>query len=743
MSSNDEFTIRVTGAAPFPLPSTAKSKKGGGRGKAKKDNAAQQQQQRRYNLRLRPSSTLDRLRTDVFALFNVPSGSIESYRLSFLGGFPPKELNPEGKLTVHELGIRPNESLIVKFISLTNNDAKGGGKATKEPATKYAAAKEPEPSAVSNTGRQKRASAMAATANFRDIIAAQDAILKKEKKSPKKKGGGSSGFGNINKRIVASADPATALSKVNKRPKKVEMEGAGYRLSDGKSFAGSPSKKSRVGGKKQQSMFESKDDIANTLLSSLGGNGKGGNGGKFLRAAMRGAVAKSYEASRAAVRVAAVNQGDFSFEKIKGGSKVDGGGVVLGVAKDHEAKTSGDETDDAELGRTLYTVAYSKGMEGRGSYEEQVEIIGLAAVKAVLESVYNTASSNDPDENDSEENADGDKDSRLRPVLIAQLSPRVFWSLVYHCSEAAKRDENPTQSSVEDMLRSTLPQLDWSHLDRGGRKRVLSEKARENLRQEKQPKIEPTSKISSQDEEELGAKVIEEIGESVMNALMPSEGDDQELNERERRARAAMARFGNVSVTKTESTPASLKNDLVDDWTLVTPIEEDIDELIECILAGTSEEQKNSDEGTAKAWAGTLLGSVPNWRVLANSNAEDILSKLTYNTSSVPSSDTIEKWIDAAQERALEEIMISILDGDQDALEALVENARSSSPRDLKRWQPFPGLLLEALSGKEETNIKWEKSDVMRWISRAKTALSVCTWLEAYSTAAEPRVATW
>lgn len=197
---------------------------------------------------------------------------------------------------------------------------------------------------------------------------------------------------------------------------------------------------------------------------------------------------------------------------------------------------------------------------------------------------------------------------------------------------------------------------------------MLSEKARENLRQEKQPKIEPTSKNSSQDKEELGAKVIEEIRESVMNALMPSEGDDQELNERERRARAAMARFGNARDTKKESTPASLKNDVVDDWTLVTPIEEDIDELIECILAGTSEEQKNYDEETAKAWAGTLLDSVPNWRVLANSNAEVILSKLTDRTSSVPSSDTIEKWIDAAQERALEEIMISILDGDQDAL---------------------------------------------------------------------------
>jgi hypothetical protein len=53
---------------------------------------------------------------------------------------------------------------------------------------------------------------------------------------------------------------------------------------------------------------KSEDDIANRLLSSLGGGG-GGNVGKYLRSAMRSAVSKSYEASRAAVRVAAVDAG--------------------------------------------------------------------------------------------------------------------------------------------------------------------------------------------------------------------------------------------------------------------------------------------------------------------------------------------------------------------------------------------------------------------------------------------------
>ena len=81
-------------------------------------------------------------------------------------------------------------------------------------------------------------------------------------------------------------------------------------------------------------------------------------------------------------------------------------------------------------------------MEGRGRYEEQVEIIGLAALKGVLELVYNTKSSNDPDQNDGDKNTDGKE--MLQPVAIAQMSPRVFWSLVYHCSEATMKDQIST-----------------------------------------------------------------------------------------------------------------------------------------------------------------------------------------------------------------------------------------------------------------------------------------------------------
>ncbi len=51
---------------------------------------------------------------------------------------------------------------------------------------------------------------------------------------------------------------------------------------------------------------------------------------------MRGAVAKLYEASRATARVTAVNAGEYALWRVQDGSVVDGGGVVLGTADNHD-----------------------------------------------------------------------------------------------------------------------------------------------------------------------------------------------------------------------------------------------------------------------------------------------------------------------------------------------------------------------------------------------------------------------
>ena len=778
--SDNEFTIRVTGAPPPPLP--PKPESGGRRGKSGKSTAAksqkssqQQQQQRRYNLILRPSTSLDKLQKDVFALFNA---SKSSYILTFLSGFPPKELNSEGKSTVQELGIRSNESLIVKFrIHESNQSVECGesSEAKRNSKKEESSANLSATESTSASGRQKRASAVAATASFRDVIAAQDAIMQQDQKPSKKKA--TSSFASVN-----IGNPPGGKKRNNATTKggakKVKIDGTGYRLSDGKSF-GSPPKKSNS-KQQQQALFKSEDDIANSLLSSLGGSS--GNVGKFLRAAMKGAVTKSYEASRAAVRVAAVNQGEYGFDKMKGGTTDKKGGVVLGTLKDLDPSTkTGDADADGDsdvLGRTLFTVSYSKGMEGRGRYTEEVEIIGLDALKGVIQSVYDSKSDDEPSGNDSEKNTDGRE--MLRPVSISQLSPRLFWSLVYHYSIVEKKRKSEksqseqkhpqtTKPSIEDMLREFMPHLDWCHLDRGGRKRDLSEKAKENLRQEKESVLHETSNGPP---EEDGIKAIEEMENSIIDTIMSSKNDEDDdaggTGERERRARAAMARFGNLGESSLESNTESilLPKSNRDSWELVTPIDDDIDELIECIMEGLSSDEEtipheSYDKKTARVWASALLESGPdsttsqplsvltpsirNWRELANAKADFVRSKLVTNSVSSrgklpqPSLETIDKWIDAAQQRSMEEIMLEILDGDQDALDLLLNKARSGSPKDLSYWYSAPKLLLDAISISTDNDdhkggSKWVEGDVIRWSSRAKIALRTCPWLDLYTT---------
>jgi hypothetical protein len=729
IGNDGDFTVCVTSTAPPPLISSSSSAKK----KHKQPPQKQQQQRLRYNLRLNPSTSVEQLRKDVFALFNVPAESTNAYRLSFLGGFPPKELHADEKHTIQEMGIQPNDMLIVKF-SLSSVDEMVENGSVGNSNENDSASNVQESTTV---GRQKRASAIAATANFRDVIAAQDAILNNTKSSPIKKQGSVgttiAGFGTSGKRTTVKSNATTS-----KRPKVLKMEGTGYRLSDGQTVAGSsPSKTTKAKGdgsklRGDRPMFNSEDDVASKLLSSLGGGG-GGNVSHYLRAAMRNAVEKSYEASRASVRVAAVNAGEYSFVKVD------------------SAAVGGEEVslDDEMLRTTSQMVSYSKGIEGRGYYEEEVEIIGLAVLKSVLESVYNTDSS---DGHDDDKVGEGSNDGRLRPVLIAQLSPRAFWSLVYHCSVTTKNDQSTTRPSAEDMLRSTLPQLDWSHLDRGGRMRVLSEKARENLKQVQEiGTASATVQSSSQNHaEEERVKAVEELAESVYNKAVFKEDEDSKLNEREMRVKAAMARFQNANAATSSSAsssslqPPNQKNDSsTDDWILVTPVEDDIDELIECILEGTSgtTDDDTPTEEIAQSWAGNLLNTVRNWRELANSDPEHILSLFGDNTITPrPSQETIELWIGAARARSIDEIMLDILDGDQDAMEFLLDKARSSTPRDLLLWKTAPGMLLDTISGstEESSTKKWTKSDVRRWIERAKTALGTCTWLEMYTTQSLP-----
>jgi hypothetical protein len=167
---------------------------------------------------------------------------------------------------------------------------------------------------------------------------------------------------------------------------------------------------------------------------------------------------------------------------------------------------------------------------------------------------------------------------------------------------------------------------------------------------------------------------------------------------------------------------------------LVTPTEEDEDELQECIL----DQNDNTifKEENAELYSAILISTAEpccrNWRELANSNPAEVLYKLIQGCQQSkidpPSLDSVRNWIDAAQARSLEEIMLEILDGDGDLLYLLCDKAHASSPRNLTFYQNNPKQLLADMECKN-----YGEEDVLRWISRARVALRVCTWLEEFS----------
>ncbi|KAL7488265.1 hypothetical protein ACHAW6_013837 [Cyclotella cf. meneghiniana] len=698
MATSNEFSVRITGAPPPPIA----TKKG--RGKKTIPSTTQQ----RFNLRLSPSTSLGRLQEDVFALFNVPPSNRAAYKMDFLIGFPPTLLDQTGKNNVAELGIRSNENVIVKmtFVDSDDNACAEERKKIKREKSDQTSSIDQEKFAAS-VGRPKRAAAEAASSSFKDVINAQNAMMKSEKNKPSTR---SNNFGYAR--------------NISKTPKKIKMEGIGYRLSDSQVFPGSPAKRSIKQNQSKEThndpLFQSKDDIATTLISSLGTNSKGvGNVGKFLRAAMKGALAKTYEASKAQVRVSAVENGDYEFEKIKGGSVVDGG-IVLGTMKND----SNDSEEYDILGRTMYHVSYGKGIEGRGKIVEQVEIIGIDALKAVIGTVYNSESVSDEADDDIEDERKSDGKEMLRPASIAQMSPRIFWSLVFHYNKTEEKQANRVSHpvSVEDMLKSLMPQLDWSHLDRGGRKRVLSEKAKENLRQEKRS----ASKTSTANNDlDAGVRALEEINDVVLSRMNEHRGD----------------RGQKQSVNTTTNRAGGSHDTMSDDWTLVTQDEDDEEELIECILESRNNVDSLShrcSEEMARTYSSIMMSKSEqpccrNLRELADTNPEALNSKLTKQCKQLkkqpPSLNTINDWIDKAQQQSLEEIMLEILDGDEEVLELLREKAHSSSPRDLMHWQSFPKMLLETMECWH-----YSEQDVLRWISRARVALRLCSWLELFTT---------
>ena len=404
---------------------------------------------------LQSSSTSTELLDLVCDNLGVPSSAKSSISIT---NASREKLDLGGKKTVSELGIKKQDRLIVAYTAPVEGRGRG---AAKPPPT---VAAKPPPVAVAGSSKQSRRSA---ALDARDrIVEVQKVHTKMARKESQKK----------NQQRKKNKNKSTTGSK-RKSNKKIKIEGGGHQLSSGEYVPG-------AGGEKTK--LPPCGNLMEGIVYALTGG-------------MKEEVSKLHIENRANACVAAVDIGNYTIQIAKGGDNVETTGILLGKANDFRKEVGVSNGGSAGVGAAVCTsyklgdnnfahrritdtpivkratVTYSKGIEGSGSHtEDDIEILPIEVVTRVLRDAYKEGVA--ATENAKNAPVGSRKDHRLTPALIAQVSRRVFWSLVHHCNGPGK--------SVADMLQELLPTLDWSYLNRNGRMTFMSEKAEQNWDQQ-------------------------------------------------------------------------------------------------------------------------------------------------------------------------------------------------------------------------------------------------------------------
>ena len=406
--------------------------------------------------------------------------------------------------------------------------------------------------------------------------------------------------------------------------------------------------------------FRQESDISTALLTALQSGGGRGKVGQVLRTVMSSALSSSYQATRAVVRIAAVQANQYT--------------IVL------------------QPNTTTLQITFSKMTQGRGDYEDVVDWIPVEALTQVMTAIH----ASDPES--------------FRPMTLAQISPRVFWSLLYHTG---------CPTTLEETYSTLLPELDWTFLKR--RKYTLSEKAMENLRQEEE---------QQQDHKEDNLQAACEVVQAVENAMDTLQAHDRH-RQRDQVAKAALARFSNSNDNSNSKNSNSNNNNNNSNsnasqdqplpeqqcplWSLVTPTELDEDELMACLAADNEQQHV----------ASLIQMNIVNWRLLANCQSSYLSEALHLPEA------TIDKWLDHAQQESLQEIMVEICDLNIRAVEALGEEAKSGTPKDLANWRRIPDMLW-ATTPSIQNDISIITLET--WCQRSYHVLQEFSWMNWYAT---------
>ncbi|CAM9890485.1 unnamed protein product, partial [Hapterophycus canaliculatus] len=294
---------------------------------------------------------------------------------------------------------------------------------------------------------------------------------------------------------------------------------------------GAPSRKRARGGTGVQ--LKSEGDIAERLLTAVGGGGKG-TADKFFRKAMKLAVDKQYDQSRADARVRAALGGWYTAEDSAVQRRLgDGESVALNIS-------------------------FSKGAGTKSQLTETVDRIPREQVAAVVRMI-----ARDPESRE-----------MLKPHNFAGCSPRMFWSLVQHWG-----------GDVPSALRLAAPDVDWAFLDTRDRKpsekavanaeleeaerreaeEERAEKARVKRKRERRKRRKEGAQTDSSEDEEEQPEAVVAAAAGGAETFSPREGAVSETAQAaaaaaaaaDARRRAANAALARLTASQQPPAPAS------------------------------------------------------------------------------------------------------------------------------------------------------------------------------------------
>ncbi len=165
------------------------------------------------------------------------------------------------------------------------------------------------------------------------------------------------------------------------------------------------------------------------------------------------------------------------------------------------------------------------------------------------------------------------------------------------------------------------------------------------------------------------------------------------------------------------------------DWDLDTPSKEDKEGLVDCIGPG-----ELVDEFISILASLSGPHKCKNPRQLTNADPEVLFANLNNKCGKKnippPELSSVRGWFDTAQEVAVEEIMLEIIDGDEEVLSCL-HSIEAASSWDLTCYEEesdfLAGKMVEMGLAEED------KAVVLSWIWQAQRALTVCPWLDDFS----------